>query len=137
MLASLTDESLSTFHLVVGDTPAVLPEPPLANSTAVSPGNASSDFSSSLHYAQVPHWVELASLQLAPPDHALVAKANAAPYLHIHPHSTLFRAPSTSTEPDVSDHGSAKWRSAVVPSFNRSVPSPDLHAFPADAPSLP
>ncbi|GAA5866218.1 hypothetical protein JCM3774_004122 [Rhodotorula dairenensis] len=118
VLASLSDESLSTLHLVVGDTPAILPEPPLANSTTRPPENASSDYSSSLHYAQIPHWVELASLQLAPPNHTSVAKAGAAPYLRIHPHSTLFRTPPESAGPDVSGNESARWRNAVVPSFN-------------------
>ncbi|TKA55467.1 hypothetical protein B0A53_02393 [Rhodotorula sp. CCFEE 5036] len=118
VLASVSDKNLSTLHLVVGDTPASLGEDTLAQNESRPLGNDSSDYAASLHYAQVPHWTELASLQLAPPNTTSAAERGAAPFFRIHPHSTLFRAPPTSPESEAPEIDAAEWRSSVVPSFN-------------------
>lgn len=119
MLASVSDENLSTLHLVVGDTPATVGDDALAQNEGRPLSNNSADYAASLHYAQVPHWTELASLQLAPPNTFSAAARGAAPFLRIHPHSTLFRAPSTSSDSETPKTEAAEWRSGVVPSFNR------------------
>ncbi|GAA5980439.1 hypothetical protein JCM10908_001655 [Rhodotorula pacifica] len=118
VLASLSDENLSTLRVVVGDTPATLRDntAPIESTSAIF-----SNISHSLHYAQIPHWVELASLHLAP-NRSASSKPDAPPFLHIHPHSTFFRSPPPATINAADDaaavNATAKWRDEVVPSFN-------------------
>ena len=106
VVQSLGASSLSTLHLVVGDT------------RASSPGaddllNPDSSSRGPIRLAQLPHWLELSSIALSEPQ--LVAPSR-APQLLVHPHSELFKA-----DPALDDSGASGWQQKALPSFNRCV----------------
>lgn len=123
VLTALPDTALSALHLIVGDTPAKISAPESASKLARAREPTIINVADTVHFAQVPHWVELQSLQLPGGSDAVRgSNSSNAPFLRLHPHSTLFKTPST----DDSGAEARDWRQAHVPSFNRYVDHPRL-----------
>ncbi|GAA6035380.1 hypothetical protein JCM8097_008846 [Rhodosporidiobolus ruineniae] len=109
VLASLPLSTLSTLHLVVGDTPAYSPSyPPSA------PPNSSLAFDPlTTRFAQVPHWASLPRLGFGGAD---ARRSAAGPPLVVHPHSRLFKTKKTVGEEG--ELAARDWQQRVLPSFN-------------------
>ncbi|BGP29032.1 hypothetical protein JCM10296v2_000768 [Rhodotorula toruloides] len=118
-IEAIPDSSLSTLHLVVGDTPAYSPFAPPALDAA-PPANAT-------RFAQIPHWLDLPKIELSEP--ALTARSSRKPSLVVHPHSELFK----SSQFDDDEAQGAEWRTSVVPSFNSLAIESQLPNLPLTA----
>jgi hypothetical protein len=111
IIASLPASTLSTLHLVVGDTPAYSPySPPSSSNTTVDPLTTC--------LAQIPYWVDLPAVDFAESG---TEERRGKPQLVIHPHSQLFKTPESSGDVKVAEAEAKTWQEGVLPSFNRSV----------------
>ncbi|GAA5955214.1 hypothetical protein JCM21900_002241 [Sporobolomyces salmonicolor] len=123
-LSSFSPSQLSTLHLVVGDTPSF---PPWFDPYhALFQSNDSVDYYTSTRYAQIPHWLDLPSIEFSEPG--LQSFPAAEPRLRVHPHSELFQtaewieeesqANATELEGESRRRHAAEWKGTVLPSFN-------------------
>ncbi|GAA5869721.1 hypothetical protein JCM1840_000570 [Sporobolomyces johnsonii] len=123
-LSSFSPSQLSTLHLVVGDTPSF---PPWFDPYhALSHSNDSADYYTSTRYAQIPHWIDLPSIEFSEPN--LRSLPGVEPRLRVHPHSELFKtaawieedpqANATEPEGESRRRHAAEWQGTVLPSFN-------------------
>ncbi|GAA5892552.1 hypothetical protein JCM6882_005645 [Rhodosporidiobolus microsporus] len=108
VLSSLPSSTLSSLHLIVGDTPAYSPS---RSAAPVDLGNFTFD-PASTRLAQVPHWVALQSLEFASLPAA--SDERKGPSLRVHPHSELFKAPAG----EGGEEAAVQWQASVLPSFN-------------------
>jgi len=114
VLQSLGSATLSTLHLVVGDSPLCSPADRLLVDSGVPPLRGQQ----SVRAAQIPQWLDLPSVEFSEPSLGSPAQS---PRLLVHPHSEVFKAGSTGDEVEA-----RSWLQRVTPSFNRCVWSPAL-----------
>ncbi|GAA5831300.1 hypothetical protein JCM3766R1_003003 [Sporobolomyces carnicolor] len=110
-VASLSPESISTVHLVVGDTPSHIPgltESDLLLLASVEEARNTSVQSVFGRSAQTPHWLNLSTIEFATSS----LETSSSPTLRIHPHSELFKTKAQSRD------DAREWQDSVVPSFN-------------------
>ncbi|KPV78673.1 uncharacterized protein RHOBADRAFT_41217 [Rhodotorula graminis WP1] len=115
VVQSLGASSLSTLHLVVGDTWAFSP----ADRERLDPD----DVSRQLRLAQLPHWLDLSSIAFSEPQ---VVATTSAPQLLVHPHSEIFKA-----GPALGASGALAWQQKVLPSFNSLAIESQLANIPS------
>ncbi|GAA5842285.1 hypothetical protein JCM9279_005333 [Rhodotorula babjevae] len=120
VVQSLGASSLSTLHLVVGDTRTSSP----ADGDLLDPDGTSRR---PCRLAQLPQWLELSTVVLSEPH--LVATSR-SPQLLVHAHSELFKA-----DPALDESAASAWQQKVLPSFNSLAIESQLANLPSSTSS--
>ncbi|TNY17178.1 hypothetical protein DMC30DRAFT_357508 [Rhodotorula diobovata] len=121
VLQSLGSATLSTLHLVVGDSPLCSPADRLLVDSGVPPLRGQQ----SVRAAQIPQWLDLPSVEFSEPSLGSPAQS---PRLLVHPHSEVFKAGSTGDEVEA-----RSWLQRVTPSFNSLAIESQLANIPSTA----
>ncbi|GAA6005569.1 hypothetical protein JCM10207_005253 [Rhodosporidiobolus poonsookiae] len=133
-VSSFPHSTLSTLHLVVGDTPAYLPGAPASPFPHLALANETTFSLATTRLAQVPRWAALDQLEFSEPR---LDQATEGPRLRIHPHSGLFKTGGKGTGEDIVEEMEAhKWHLDVLPSFNSLAIESQLASLPDIAPTM-